>query len=136
MTTVRPTPLQSVSGQDQAAPIDLVNLGCGSLVSHVVERSAPDPRQLTENTQRDARLNIICGVLLPFALPAAVKLASGAVDPGMLAAPHLLVWVISSWALVPASMIMRGMAMLRIAGLITQKRRAACSAAEEALQTA
>jgi len=91
---------------------------------------------VVQRLQRDARLNIICGVLLPFALPAAVKLASGAVDPGMLAAPHLLVWVISSWALVPASMIMRGMAMLRIAGLITQKRRAACSAAEEALQTA
>lgn len=91
---------------------------------------------VVQRLQRDGRINIIWGVLLPFALPAAVKLADGMVDPGMLAAPHLLVWVISAWALVPASMIMRGMAMLRIAALIAQKRRAACSDADEAMQTA
>ena len=65
-----------------------------------------------------------------------VKLASGLVDPGMLAAPHVLIWVISAWALVPASMIMRGMAMLRISGLIAQKRRAAGRDADAAMQTA
>lgn len=91
---------------------------------------------VVQRLQRDGRVNIIGGVLLPFALPAAVKLASGLVDPGMLAAPHMLIWVISAWALVPASMIMRGMAMLRIAGLIAQKRRAACADPDEALQTA
>lgn len=91
---------------------------------------------VVQRLQRDGRINIVGGVLLPFALPAAVKLASGMVDPGMLAAPHMLVWVISAWALVPASMIMRGMAMLRIAGLIAHKRRTACSDADEAMQTA
>ncbi|UWQ28307.1 hypothetical protein [Leisingera sp. M523] len=91
---------------------------------------------VVQRLQRDARVNIIGGVLLPFVLPAAVKMASGLVDPGILAAPHMLIWVISAWALVPASMIMRGMAMQRIAGLIMHKRRAAGSAADEALQTA
>ncbi len=91
---------------------------------------------VVQRLQRDGRVNIIGGVLLPFALPAAVKMASGLVDPGILAAPHMLIWVISAWALVPASMIMRGMAMIRIAGLIEQKRRAASHAAGEALQTA
>lgn len=91
---------------------------------------------VVQRLQRDGRVNITAGVLLPFALPATVQLASGLVDPGLLAAPHMLIWVISAWALVPASMIMRGMAMLRIAGLIAQKRRAACIDADEAMQTA
>ncbi|KIC11591.1 membrane protein [Leisingera sp. ANG-M1] len=91
---------------------------------------------VVQRLQRDARINIICGVLLPFALPAAVKLATGLIDPAMLAAPHMLVWAVSGWALVPASMVMRGMAMLRIAGLIAQKRRAASLDANEAMQTA
>lgn len=91
---------------------------------------------VVQRLQRDGRINIVGGVLLPFALPAVVKMMSGLVDPGMLAAPHMLIWVISAWALVPASMIMRGMAMLRISGLIAQKRRAACSNADEAMQTA
>ncbi len=91
---------------------------------------------VVQRLQRDGRINIVGGVLLPFALPAAVKLTSGLVDPGILAAPHMLVWAISAWALMPASMIMRGLAMLRIAGLIAQKRRAACSDADKALQTA
>ncbi|UWQ54242.1 hypothetical protein [Leisingera caerulea] len=91
---------------------------------------------VVQRLQRDGRINIVGGVLLPFALPAAVKLTSGLVDPGILAAPHMLIWAISAWALMPASMIMRGLAMLRIAGLIAQKRRAACSDADKALQTA
>lgn len=91
---------------------------------------------VVQRLQRDGRVNVVGGVLLPFALPAAVKLTSGLVDPGLLAAPHMLVWAISAWALVPASMIMRGLAMLRIASLIAQKRRAACSDTDKALQTA
>ncbi|UWR64007.1 hypothetical protein K4L02_14840 [Phaeobacter inhibens] len=90
---------------------------------------------VVERLQRDARINIVGGVLLPFALPAMVKLTSGVVDPGLLAAPQTLVWVVSAWAFVPASMIMRGLAMLRISDLIAQKRRAAY-ASSEALQTA
>lgn len=86
---------------------------------------------VVQRLQRDGRVNIIGGVLLPFALPAAVQMTAGMVDPGLLASPHMLIWVIGAWALVPASMIMRGMAMLRIAGLIAQKRRAAHDAAAE-----
>ncbi|APG45969.1 hypothetical protein [Phaeobacter porticola] len=85
--------------------------------------------------QRDAHINIIGGVLLPFAIPTVIKLAAGMVDPGLLSAPQTLIWVISVWAFVPASMIMRGLAMLRISELIAQKRRAAY-ASSEALQTA
>lgn len=92
---------------------------------------------VVQRLQRDGRVNIIGGALLPFALPAAVQLTAGWIGPALLASPLMLIWIISGWALVPASMVMRGMAMLRIAGLIAQKRRAAFDAAQaEALQTA
>jgi hypothetical protein len=93
---------------------------------------------VVQRLQRDGRINIIGGVLLPFALPAAVQMTAGWVGPALLTSPQMLIWIAGGWALVPASMVMRGMAMLRIAGLIAQKRRAACrdEAEEDALQTA
>lgn len=85
--------------------------------------------------QRDARINIIVGILLPFTIPALIKLASGFVDVTQLTTPQMLVWVMTGWAFVPASMIMRGMAMLRVADLIAEKRRVAY-AHDKTLQTA
>jgi hypothetical protein len=85
--------------------------------------------------QRDGRINMVIGVLLPFAIPAVVKLGQGVIDPALLAAPQTLIWTISAWALVPASMIMRGLALLRVAELIAQRRRAAY-ADPDFLQTA
>lgn len=85
--------------------------------------------------QRDGRLNIIFGILLPFAIPAVIKLTSGLISISSLTAPQISIWLLAAWAFVPASMIMRGMAMLRVAELIAQKRRAAYAHAEE-LQTA
>ncbi|MEX5579449.1 hypothetical protein [Pseudophaeobacter sp. A-200-2] len=85
--------------------------------------------------QRDGRVNMVIGALLPFAIPAAIKLASGIIDPAVFAAPQTLVWTVSAWAFVPASMIMRGLALMRVAELIAQRRRAAY-ADPETLQTA
>lgn len=87
--------------------------------------------------QRDARINVILGVLLPFALPALVKIASGVAGLGLLEEPQALVWTMAAWAFLPASMLMRGMAMLRVAALIEAKRRRAyANAANEAMQAA
>lgn len=85
--------------------------------------------------QRDGRLNVVMGVLLPFIIPALVKLASDLIDPLSMSHAQTMIWTISAWAFLPASMIMRGMAMLRIAELIEEKRRRAYANAE-ALQTA
>ncbi|MEX0329255.1 MAG: hypothetical protein AB3N07_11075 [Ruegeria sp.] len=74
--------------------------------------------------QRDGRLNICIGVLLPFLIPALIKLLAAIIDPIALSNPQTLIWTLSAWAFLPASMIMRGMATLRIAGLIVEKRRA------------
>ena len=80
--------------------------------------------------KRDAGLNIVLGSLLPFIIPAAVKAASDIVDPISMTDPQTLVWTISAWAFLPASMLMRGIAMSRIADLIEDKRKRAYAQAE------
>ena len=85
--------------------------------------------------QRDGRINVILGVLLPFIIPAVIKASSDLISPINMANPQTLIWTMSAWAFLPASMIMRGEAMLRIARLIEEKRRRAYANAQ-ALQTA
>nr|WP_246162434.1 hypothetical protein [Roseovarius faecimaris] len=75
--------------------------------------------------KRDAGLNIVIGALLPFIIPAAVKAASAIVDPVSMGNPQTLVWTVTAWAFLPASMLMRGIAMSRLASLIEDKRRRA-----------
>jgi hypothetical protein len=72
--------------------------------------------------KRDAGLNIVLGALLPFLIPAAVNMVSEVITPVSLANPQTLIWTMSAWAFLPASMLMRGIAMERIADLIEQKR--------------
>ncbi|KUP91520.1 hypothetical protein [Tritonibacter horizontis] len=73
--------------------------------------------------QRDAKLHIIAGVLMPFLVPALIQMSASLFDPALLGNPQLLIWCVTGWAMVPASMITRGMARLRVADLIEQKRR-------------
>ncbi|MEP2145458.1 MAG: hypothetical protein ABJI45_06965 [Paracoccaceae bacterium] len=75
--------------------------------------------------KRDSRVNIALGFLLPFLIPAVVKAASDLVDPISLANPQTLIWTMTAWAFLPASMIMRGIAMGRVAEMIEEKRRRA-----------
>ncbi len=75
--------------------------------------------------QRDARINIMLGFLLPFVIPAVVKATAELIDPITLNNPQTLIWTVSAWAFLPASMIMRGIAMGRIAEMIEEKRRRA-----------
>lgn len=85
--------------------------------------------------QRDGRINVIFGVLLPFVIPALIKASSDLINPVSMNDPQTMIWSISAWAFLPASMIMRGAAMLRIAELIEEKRKRAY-ASDEALQAA
>ena len=87
--------------------------------------------------KRDAGLNIVLGVLLPFIIPAAVKVTSDIINPISIADPQTLVWTVTAWAFLPASMLMRGIAMSRIADMIEEKRkRAYAEHRDEALQRA
>jgi len=86
--------------------------------------------------ERDARINLALGFLLPFITPALVRFAMGGLDPQTLSAPHTMIWVMAAWSFLPASLFMRGIAMQRIAALIRAKRRASGTALPEGYATA
>ena len=73
--------------------------------------------------ERDARFNIVLGFLLPFITPAAVKSAASLFGSVTLDNPQTLVWTVSAWAFLPASLFMRGIALVRVAEMIAAKRR-------------
>jgi hypothetical protein len=91
---------------------------------------------VVERLHRDARINIALGFLLPFIVPAVVKLASDLIDPLTLQNPQTLIWTLAAWAFLPASIIMRGIAMGKIAGMIEEQRRRAYANAESGFQAA
>ncbi len=84
-----------------------------------------------QRLRRDSRFNIALGFLLPFIIPAVVKAMSDLIDPITLENPQTMIWTITAWAFLPASMIMRGIAMNRVADLIEEKRRRAYAIAAE-----
>lgn len=86
--------------------------------------------------QRDARVNLAVGFLLPFLIPAVVKLAADLLNPISLEHPQTLIWTMSAWAFLPASMIMRGIAMQRIAEMIRDQRKRAYASVDGDLQAA
>jgi hypothetical protein len=73
---------------------------------------------------RDARVNIALGFLLPFLIPAVVKVASAGFQPLELTSSQTLIWTMTAWAFLPASLFMRGIAMGRVADMISDRRRA------------
>jgi hypothetical protein len=81
--------------------------------------------------RRDARFNIAFGFLLPFFIPAVVKMAADLIHPIRLENPQTLIWTMSAWAFLPASMIMRGIAMGKIADMIEEKRRTYANAVKD-----
>lgn len=86
--------------------------------------------------KRDGRINLIFGVLLPFIVPAVIKMASDLIAPVSIHFPQNLIWMVAAWAFLPASMVMRGVSMIRIADLIEDKRKRRFDAESEMLQTA
>ncbi|NGM43917.1 hypothetical protein G5B31_00050 [Rhodobacter sp. SGA-6-6] len=77
---------------------------------------------VVDRLERDARANLALGVLLPFLIPAVVSLASIGFEPLTLTSPQTLIWTMTAWAFLPASLLMRGIAMGRIALMIQEKR--------------
>lgn len=82
--------------------------------------SGPD---IVARLERDARVNISLGFLLPFLAPVVVRLVMGGIDPASLTSSHSLIWTMTAWAFLPASLFMRGIAMHRLAQMIRDQRR-------------
>ena len=72
---------------------------------------------------RDANLYVALGFLLPFLIPAFMKVAAGIIDPIAVTQTKSLIWTVSLWAFVPSSLLMRGIATARVASMIADKRR-------------
>ena len=73
--------------------------------------------------RRDGAVNIVLGFLLPYLAPVAVHWLAGAHGLSMLDGPLLLVWTMALWAFLPASLFLRGIAMRRLAAMISLRRR-------------
>lgn len=84
-------------------------------------------RDVVHRLSRDSQINLILGFLLPFLIPAMVKLASDVFDPISLADPHTLIWTVTAWAFLPASLVMRGIALARVAQMIESQRKGAAA---------
>ena len=91
-----------------------------------------DPTQgdVLSRLTRDARVNVMLGFILPFLIPAVVKGIWGAMDPSYLMAPQTLIWSVTLWACLPAVLMMRGIALGRVADMIGEKRRRAYAEAK------
>ncbi|MEM8537858.1 MAG: hypothetical protein AAGF56_08355 [Pseudomonadota bacterium] len=85
---------------------------------------------VVKRLQRDGRVNIILGFLLPFIVPAVVKLVAFLGTPINLDSTQTLIWTVSAWAFLPASILMRGVALSRVAQMIEAQRKKAYERAE------
>ena len=92
---------------------------------------------VVERLERDARFNVAFGFMLPFLTPAIVKIASGVFGSISVVNDMTMIWTISAWAFLPASLFMRGIAMQRVAEMIKDLRaRHSAMQGEEGLQPA
>jgi hypothetical protein len=80
---------------------------------------------VVDRLNRDARVNVMLGFLLPFLIPAILQMGFDSMSHVPLGSPQTLVWTMTAWAFLPASLFMRGIAMGRVADMIAEKRRAA-----------
>lgn len=78
---------------------------------------------VVQRLERDAQVNVLLGIILPFSLPVLLRLSSLLVQPITFEASLTLVWGVALWAFIPISLIMRGIAMYRVAQLIRAQRR-------------
>ncbi|WP_435702146.1 hypothetical protein [Yoonia sp.] len=81
--------------------------------------------------RRDGIINILLGILLPFLVPLVVKLTDFVGTPLSLDSPQTLIWTVSAWAFLPASILMRGVALSRVAGMISAQRQRAFAREEQ-----
>lgn len=72
--------------------------------------------------KRDGAVNILLGVLLPYITPPLAVFIANSYGVSMLDNHLLTVWMMSLWAFLPASLFLRGIAMRRLALMISKKR--------------
>lgn len=71
---------------------------------------------------RDSWTNVVGGVLFPFVSPAVFVLVQGVLGQTMHASSQTMVWIIAAWFFIPLSLLMRGLALARLAQMLRVKR--------------
>ena len=77
---------------------------------------------VVEHLIRDSRINVALGLALPFVTPLFVLMAADLFDPYAMANYQTLIWTVAIWAFIPAGLLMRGIALGRIADMLERKR--------------
>jgi len=67
---------------------------------------------------RDGRVNVFLALLAPFLLPVIVGVLAQQLGLALVWSPQAVVWGIGLWMAIPMSLFLRGLAMLRVAGMI------------------
>jgi hypothetical protein len=84
-----------------------------------------EPREVG-STERRLNLDGLASLLLApvalFGMPFALPLASRTLGNGLLVDPHSIVWAVTLWGFVPAGLIIRGVAILKIARILRQAK--------------
>jgi hypothetical protein len=88
-------------------------------------------RDVLYRLKRDAHFNLALGFLLPFLIPALLRFWMKTFDSSLLATSETLIWVLCAWAFLPLTLMMRGVALFRVAALIEEKRRRAYAQDDE-----
>ena len=70
---------------------------------------------VVDRLERDSRLNLTVGFLLPFLVPTVIAVGTSGLPAATLTSSQTLVWTMAAWSFLPASLLMRGVAMGRIA---------------------
>jgi hypothetical protein len=78
---------------------------------------------VVEQLVSDSRINVMLGFALPFITPLFALVASEVFNPYAVVDPQTMIWTMSIWAFLPASLFMRGIAMGRIAEMLERKRQ-------------
>lgn len=78
---------------------------------------------VVDRLERDARVNISIGFLVPFVIPVLIAVLTSGLPPDAMSSPQPLIWAAAAWAFLPASLLMRGVAMGRVADMIRVKRQ-------------
>lgn len=79
-------------------------------------------RDVERRLRRDGVINVLLGIGLPYLLPALVSRSGGWFDPSVLANFQPLIWGCVLWAFLPASLMIRGAALLKVAYLVKKSR--------------
>lgn len=89
-------------------------------------------RDIVERLQWDGRINIGLGVLLPFIIPVLLRVADAHLMSDLTLTPHVTVWIVTGWSILPLVLVMRGVALSRLANMIADQRRRASISGEHA----